>query len=74
MKAELTLPSVVSMSVEVEDGRVARLLDVVDETRTLEGFDRPLRIAGLSVSPGRLSDGEYRGVVAALIGLKGKRR
>ena len=73
MRTELTLTSVVSMSVEVKDGRVARLLDVVDETRTLEGFDRPLRIAGLRVSPGRLSDGEYRGIVEALVGLKERR-
>jgi len=37
MRTELTLTSVVSMAVEVENGRVARLLDVTDETRTLEG-------------------------------------
>ena len=73
MRTELTLTSVVSMSVEVQNGRVARLLDVVDETRTLEGFDRPLQIAGVSVSPGRLSDGEYRGVVEALVALRNGR-
>jgi hypothetical protein len=36
----------------------------------LKGFDRPLRIAGLSVSPRRLSDSGFRGVVQAMVGLK----
>jgi hypothetical protein len=74
MTADITLVQTTTMRVEVQNGRVARLMDVTDETRTLEGIDRPLRIGGLSVSPGRLSDGEYRGVVEALVELKGKRR
>lgn len=42
---------------------MTRLVDVVDERRSLEGVSTPVRIGGLTVAPGRLSDGEYRGIV-----------
>ena len=51
---------------------MTRLVDVVDERRSLEGVSTPVRIGGLTVAPGRLSDGEYRGMVDALVTLKAR--
>jgi hypothetical protein len=41
MTADITLVQTTTVRVEVQNGRVARLMDVTDETRPLEGIDRP---------------------------------
>jgi hypothetical protein len=57
----------------VSELRGTRLVDVVGEDLVLAGIDSPLRIGGLSVSPGRLSDVEYGALLEVLVGREGAR-
>ena len=72
-RVQLTFAQSVTVEVELSSGRVERLVAIVDEERTVAGIRRPVRIGGVLVAPGPLSDDAYHGAVRALADLRGKR-